>query len=65
MAKKNAPITNTPEMKAEAKAVADQLRKAGFDVFSSGYSAITMRVKSNDAGYTVVPTAEARKLLAA
>lgn len=58
-------VVRTEAMKVEAKAVADQLRKAGFEVFSSGYGAITMRVKSDDAGFTVVPTAEARKLLAA
>lgn len=55
----------TPEMKAEAAAVAAQLRAAGFEVFSSGYGAVTMRVKPEDAGYTVVKTEDARKLLAA
>lgn len=51
-------------MKAEVKQVANQLRTAGFEVFSSGYDAITMRVKPTDAGYTVVPVDEAKKLLA-
>lgn len=50
-------------MKADTAIVAKQLRAAGFEVFSSGYDAITMRVKQGDAGYTVVPVSEAKKLL--
>lgn len=52
-------------LKAECKQAASNLRAAGFDVFSSGYGSITMRVKPTDEGYTVVPLDEAKKLLAA
>ena len=58
-------IIRTEEMKTEAAEVANQLKKAGFRVFSSGYGAITMFITADAKGPTVVPTADARKLLVA
>lgn len=52
-------------LKAETKKVADQLRAAGFEIFGAGYGAITMRLKPEDAGYTLVPIDDARELLSA
>lgn len=63
MAKKTPPMF-TEEMKAEAKHAADALRRAGFDVFSSGYGSILVRLNATDQGYTSIPTEKARQLLA-
>jgi hypothetical protein len=56
--------TNAAEQsKIETKKVADDLRAAGFDVFSSGYDSILVRRNKEDRGYTVMSVADARLLL--
>jgi hypothetical protein len=50
-------------LKEETKKVAALVRAAGYEVFSTGFGCIVMRLKPTDVGTTLVPFYEARALL--